>query len=196
MPFVWILIWMDMNTSLFRVTLKQLSIYILSAFQKNPPKILSFSIFVLWHAELLYFFLLFCQSFRDWRYWNLVPWVWLHSLLFSNFHLSFGHPFFPLLFTRFILSIYNSLSDPFNYFLPIPLPLLLSLLTFCVRPSPLPRINGLILLLKQMSIRAQWGDRVQYKRYKEALNSQRRGWCPSKQPAVISLLWHFAWRTL
>lgn len=78
-----------------------------------------------------------------------------YSLLFSNFHLSFGHPFFPLLFTSFILSIYNSLSDPFNYFLPIPLPLLLSLLTFCVRPSPLPRINGLMILLKQMSIRAQ-----------------------------------------
>lgn len=78
-----------------------------------------------------------------------------YSLLFSNFHLSFGHPFFPLLFTSFILSIYNSLSDPFDYFLPIPLPLLLSLLTFCVRPSLLPRINGLILLLKQMSIRAQ-----------------------------------------
>lgn len=78
-----------------------------------------------------------------------------YSLLFSNFQLSFGHPFFPLLFTNFILSIYNSLSDPFNYFLPIPLPLLLSLLTFCVRPSLLPRINGLILLLKQMSIRAQ-----------------------------------------
>lgn len=185
-----------MNTSLFRVTLKQLSIYVVCIPKKTPPKILSFSIFVLRHAGLLYFFLLF------W-YWNLVPRVWLYifsgSIFIAVFKFStlFWSPLFsPLLFTSFILSIYNSLSDPFNYFLPIPLPLLLSLLTFCVRPSLLPRINGLILLLKQMSIRAQWGDRVQYKRYKEALNSQCRGWCPSKQPAVISLLWHFAWRTL
>lgn len=143
-----------MNTSLFRVTLKQLSIYVVCIPKKTHQKFFHFLFLSLDMLGFFISFFFFDIGIQSPEY-GFIFFLVQYSLLFSNFQLSFGHPFFPLLFTSFILSIYNSLSDPFSYFLPIPLPLLLSLLTFCVRPSLLPRINGLILLLKQMSIRAQ-----------------------------------------
>lgn len=135
----------------------------LSAFQKTHQKFFHFLFFVLRHAGLLYFFLLFLPILQGLAILDFSPLSMVLYFFWFNIHCGFQifislsvTPFFhTLLFTSFIPSIHISLSDPFNYFLPIPLPLLLSLLTFCVRPSPLPRINGLILLLKQMSIRAQ-----------------------------------------
>lgn len=143
-----------MNTSLFRVTLKQLSIYVV-CIPKKPTKnsfIFYFCPQTCWASLFLSSFLILEFSPPSMALYFF--WFNIHCC-FQIFNSLLVTPFFPLLFTSFILSIYNSLSDPFNYFLPIPLPLLLSLLTFCVRPSLLPRINGLILLLKQMSIRAQ-----------------------------------------
>lgn len=156
-------------------------------------------------------------SFRAWWYWILIPWVslcfwfnilWLFSIFFplslfpvtpfstiscshsisapvyiSSIHIFSLWPFQPL-------PPHTRSVHPTAFFLSWP---------SCSQPSTLQRVNGLAVLLKQMSARGQRGDRghgadKKKNTYKEALNSQCGGWRPGKQPTVVSQLWHPARR--
>lgn len=139
-------------------------------------------------------------SFRGWWYWILIPWVslcfWFNILwLFSNFHpsLSIQWPPFPLFHVHtqsqlLFISLLStfSLSDPFNPpFLPtlalfIP-PFFFLSWPSCSQPSTLQRVNGLVVLLKQMSA---WGQRGDRGHGADKKTRTKRRWTPSAEADV------------